>query len=89
MDQLYRIAETEDDQVRRLKLSYGVLNSHARFSAFRPCIKEYIKTHMMSRFFWISPKEWDLALFLPTARFIGASEDQVWIDSRKIIRKRR
>lgn len=89
MDALYETAEEEEDRVKRLRLSYAILNSAARFSAFRPCIKEYIKGHVRSKFMRIRPEEWDMALFLPTQRFVGASDEQVWRDSRRIIRDQR
>lgn len=88
MDALYTIAErNQHNTVTRIKLSYGVLKGASRFVYFKPCIKRYLFPHVKSEFMRILPQEWDMALFLPTARFVGASETKVFRDSRKIIRK--
>lgn len=87
MDALYTTAITKKDKIQRLKISYDILSSASRFSAFRPCIKRYLKNHIKSRFFYVDPGEWDMALMLPTQRFVGASDQKVWQDSRKIIKK--
>jgi hypothetical protein len=34
---------------------------------------------------YVFPSEWDIALFLPTERFVGASKTSVWADSRRKI----
>lgn len=86
MDALYTVAISKKDKIQRLKISYEILASAAKFSAFRPCIKRYLKNHVRSRFFYIEPREWDMALMLPTQRFVGATDQKVWQDSRKIIK---
>lgn len=86
MNELYTLAVKEDDKVKRLAMSYNILAGAARFTPFRPCIKRHLFSHMRSKMFYIRPEEWDMALMLPTARFVGASTDQVWRDSRRIIR---
>lgn len=87
MDQLYTIAiRNNQDQPRRLALSYEALNGAARFVAFRPCIKRHLFSHMRSRMFYIRPEEWDICMMLPLQRFVGANTEKVWRDSRRIIR---
>jgi len=39
-----------------------------------------------SRFLKVESSEWDIALFLPSARFEGASKQKIYADSRRIIR---
>lgn len=88
MDSLYELVSDKNyDQDTRLKrLTYERLNSAARFRYFKPCIKRYITSHIESRFFEIHPTEWDIALFLRTERFVKATKNRVWTESRKIIR---
>lgn len=86
MDSLYTVAEREENKIKRLAISYEILSNSARFRAFRPCIKKHLFSHVQSRFFWVRPEEWDMALFLPTARFRKATEEEVWADSVKSIR---
>lgn len=87
MDALYTTAITKKDKIQKLRITYKILAAAAKFSAFRPCIKRYLKGHIKSRFFYVDPAEWDMALMLPTQRFVGASDQKVWRDSRKIIKK--
>jgi len=76
------------DETTRLRLTYNTLNAATRFKEFKPTVKHYLADHVRSRLVYINPTEWDIALFLPTARFVGASQQTVWKESRKIIRGR-
>jgi hypothetical protein len=86
MDALYDTASnTRFDESTRLKLSYKLLDNAAKFKEFKPCIKRYLTSQLRSRFMYVYPSEWDVALFLPLERFQGATKTQVWSDSRKNI----
>jgi hypothetical protein len=86
MDSLYDITSNERyDETTRLKLNYQVLERASRFRYFKPCVKHYLTGQLRSRFLYIYPSEWDIALFLPLERFQGASKTKVWADSRKAI----
>ena len=53
--------------------------------ALWPCIKHYLNSNVMSRFVQIDPSEWNMALFLPTERFVGRSKNIVFEESlRKV-----
>lgn len=83
MDALYDVANNNKfDETTRLNLNYKVLNSAAKFKYFKPCIKHYLNDHLRSRFLLVNSSEWDIALFLPTQRFVGATKEQVWKDSK-------
>lgn len=87
MDELYDLVSNERyDETTRLRISYGLLNSARKYRYFKPCVKQYLFSHVQSSFMYIYPSEWDMALFLPTERFSKAGKDKVWIDSRKIAR---
>lgn len=89
MDALYGITTNKRyDETTRLRISYSVLNSAAKYRFFKPAIKHYLTSQVKSRFVNINSSEWDIALFLPTAKFVGASKQKVYADSRKIIRGR-
>jgi len=89
MDELYKNLNNERyDENTRVKISYDLLNGAAKFREFKPCIKHYLNSQLKSRFIYITPSEWDIALFLPSAKFIGATKQKVYADSRKIINKR-
>jgi hypothetical protein len=89
MDSLYDLTNNERyDETTRLRLSYDRLNSAAKFRFFKPTVKHYLKSQLRTRLVYINPTEWDIALFLPTAKFVGASQTKVWAESRKIARGR-
>jgi hypothetical protein len=86
MDSLYDIASNDKyDETTKLRISYNVLNSAAKYKWFKPCIKHYLTSQVRSRFIYVYPAEWDIALFLPLERFDGATKSQVWKDSKKLI----
>jgi len=69
----------------RLRLSYSILTSAAKYSAFRPTFKHYLTGHVKSKVVEIDAPEWSIALFLPTESFRKAGTRKVWADSRKMI----
>lgn len=86
MDELYNVSNNSRyDESTRLKINYQILNSASRFKYFKPCVKQYLFDHMKSKFVYVYPSEWDIALFLPTERFAKASKTVVWSDSRKML----
>lgn len=86
MDALYDVTNNKNfDETTKLKMNYQVLSSAAKFKYFAPCIKHYLTEHLHSRFLYVYPSEWDVALFLPTERFQGATKQKVWADSKKLI----
>jgi hypothetical protein len=87
MDALYDTANnTKYDESTRLRISYQILDKAAKYRDFKPCVKRYLTSQISSKFLYIYPSEWDIALFLPTERFVGASKSSVFADSRKAIR---
>ena len=86
MDALYETANNDRyDETTKLKISYKILDGAARYKEFKPCIKRYLNSQVQSKFMYVFPSEWDIALFLPTERFVGASKSSVWADSRRKI----
>lgn len=86
MDALYGLANNKRyDESTRLKLNYQALNQAAKFRYFKPCVKQYLKSQLESKFVYIYPSEWDIALFLPLERFQKATKAQVYSNSKSII----
>jgi hypothetical protein len=66
MDALYEISSNQRyDETTKLNISYKVLNSASKFQNFKPCVKHYLTKQFRSRFLYIYPSEWDIAIFLP------------------------
>ncbi len=86
MDALYDITNNQKfDESTKLKMNYNILSGASKFKYFAPCVKHYLNEHVRSRFLYVYPSEWDIALFLPTERFQGATKQKVWADSKKLI----
>jgi hypothetical protein len=86
MDALYDVANNDKfDETTKLKLNYNILSSSSQFKYFAPCVKHYLTEQLRSKFLYVYPSEWDIALFLPTERFQGATKQKVWQDSKKLI----
>src|SRR6056300_487238 len=89
MDSLYTVVSNKRyDETTKLRLSYDVLSGASKFRLFKPTVKHYLTRQVRTRLVYINPTEWDVALFLPTQKFVGARQTKVWADSRKIIRGR-
>lgn len=86
MDGLYDYANnTRYDESTRLKLNYELLTQASKLRFFTPCIKHYLNAHVQTKFMYVYPSEWDIALFLPTERFVKARKNQVYMDTKKML----
>ena len=87
MDALYGLTNNVNfNDKTKLRLSYELLNSSAKYKYFEPCIKRYLVSHLKTRFLMIPSNEWDIALFLPLERFTK-SKSIVYRDSLNTIRR--
>lgn len=66
------------DRTTRIVANYRILSGAARFSAFQPCIKRYLSSHIQSRMALVEPKNWEIACFLEAHNFQKATAKQVW-----------
>ena len=82
MDKLMTFAQTnENDEPKRLRVTYDILSASRNFKEFRACIKHYLNNHVKSKILTIKPEEWETAMFLPTAVFRGAPASTVYKES--------
>ena len=73
------------NETTRLKITYDILNSSARYKYFKPCVKQYLLSNVRSKFVEVPAQNWETALFLPVEQFKKATKQQVFTDSRKKI----
>lgn len=73
------------DDKTKFDLSYNLLKRAGRMKYFAPCFKHYLNKHVKSQFAEVHAPEYEIAVFLPTAQFEGATKNKVYADSRKII----
>jgi len=88
LDKLMEYASfDENDDIKRIRVSYDLLTSSRRFREFKPCLKKYLNSYVQSRILAVQPDEWDIAVFLPIQQFRKAPVQEVWQDSLEEIRK--
>jgi hypothetical protein len=73
------------DESTRLRLSYSMLSSTAKMRAYAPCFKHYLFKHIVSKTVEVLPKEWEIALFLPTDTFIGETSATIWSKTKNLV----
>jgi virulence-associated protein VapD len=82
----YGAIYTDQDEIKRIRITYEILNSTKRFKEFRPCLKRYLNSQIKSRILAVQPNEWDIATYLPVQQFRKAKPNKVWQDSINEIR---
>jgi len=88
LDKLFDYALYDNnDELKRLRVTYEILNASKRFKEFRPCIKKYLYSNIQSKILAVQPNEWDIAAYLPIQQFRGAPAKEVWQDSLEEMRK--
>ena len=91
LDRLVNTMVTDDilTERSRIRLRYQILKSVKKYREFAPCFKHYLFDQMKTRVSLVPATEWDIAIFLPTEHFSGASKTKVWAESRKQYLKQR
>jgi hypothetical protein len=77
----------ENDEIKRVKITYDILSATRRYKEFRPCLKRYLNSHIKSKIMAVQPEEWDVASMLPVQAFRKAPVSEVWSDSLEEIKK--
>ncbi len=72
---------SEDNRVR---VTWTTLLTMSRVAPVKACVKHYLDGQVQSRFLNIKYPDWVTASLLPVERFVGASKQQVWQDSREM-----
>lgn len=68
----------------RMFLTYNLLRNISQTNLYKPCIKRYLTKQLRSNFIPIERKNWEIALFLPVARFKKQSQQFVWSQSNQV-----
>jgi hypothetical protein len=88
LNKLKRFAVLDkNNEIKRLQISYEILNASKKYKEFKPCIKRYHKTNIRSKIITVQPGEWDVAMALPVQQFVKESAVEVWDDSVQKIKK--
>jgi hypothetical protein len=70
-----------ENEIKRVRVTYDILNATRRFKEFSPCLKRYLFSHIRSRLLEVKPNEWEVATHLPIHQFKKAQPKEVWEDS--------
>ena len=73
------------DESTRFRLTYNFLRASSKLELFKPCFKRYLTSQVESRITEVPATEWEVALFLPTDKFVKNSRNTVWKKSRAMI----
>jgi hypothetical protein len=76
----------DDDEIKRLRVTYPILDATMRYKEFRPCVRKYLYSHMRSRILKVEPIEWDVAMHLPIQQFKKAKPQEIWQETVQEIR---
>lgn len=76
----------DEDEIKRIRITYPILNSLTRLKEFKPCLKLYLYGHIRSKILAVEPEEWDVALHLPIQQFAKENQKTVWQESLDQIR---
>jgi len=68
-------------------LNYEQLRDFPIFSEYKPCIKQYLYSHIRSTIKPIPPEEWEFVASLSLEHFIKMSKEEVWQESLEKIKE--
>lgn len=82
LSKLMKFAQlTPEDDIKRMRISYEILNSAKKYAEFKPMLKRYLFGQLRSKLLMVQPNEWDVAAMLPLQQFRGARTSTVWKES--------
>ena len=76
----------DQDEIKRMRVTYDILNASKRFREFKPCVKRYLFPHIKSRILAVQPEEWETAMYLPVHQFKGEKPQKIWKESMEEVR---
>lgn len=79
------VSNSTMDEKTKIKFSWAMVSSAAKFAAVKPCVKHYLFSQVASPFKLVHPADWATTILLPVESFVGSSKNKVWRDSLKII----
>ena len=87
LDNLMQYASNSKlNEATRIKYSWALIDGVSRFSGAIPCVKHYLDNHVRSAFREVPSYDWATAMLLPVERFVGATAQQVWLESKRKMR---
>jgi hypothetical protein len=72
------------NKTTRFRITYKLLKATKKYKYFKPCFKHYLSEHVSSNIVKVNASEWNIAIFLQTAKFKKKMDSFVWVQSRGI-----
>jgi hypothetical protein len=79
------MTNTKYNDKTRLRLTYDLLNQSRKLRLFEPCFKRYLFSHIQSKTAEVPPTEWEIAMFMPTDSFVGATRNSIWQETKQFL----
>lgn len=89
---LYQVINNKKyDESTKLKLSYAYINKLGTYdkALAKVAFKRYLTSHVRSRFIYIAPDEWPMALYLPMEKWQNMGAGRVYQDIETEIKRLR
>lgn len=67
----------------KINYSWQMIKGVSKMKMAAPCVKRYLFDHVKSPFCEVPPTSWHTAMLLPVQRFVGASKEYVWNESKR------
>lgn len=80
-----RLSNRDYDERTRVLISYQTLRAASKYRYFRPCFKQYLSGHVISKMKWVHPSQWDNTIMLPNESFVGLRTTTIWKLSEQMI----
>jgi hypothetical protein len=86
-DRIYGVSNAKDiDENKRTRVTYAMLKTISKNKLFVPCTKKYLYQHLSSRIYILDPNDWEIAIYVPSERFVKSGKKNVWQESINKIR---
>ena len=81
---LHQFATDEKmNEETRIRVSWNLLSNMSRVAPIKACVKHYLDDQVQSRFLQIKYPDWITASMLPVEKFVGATKQKVWQDTKE------
>lgn len=71
------------DDRTKLKLTWQTIEAMSKFELAKPCVKQYLFSHIKSKVVKIEAVHWATAMMMPVQRFAKQNETYVWSHSMR------
>lgn len=86
---LSTITANKWDHKTKAKINYGMVKSMSELAILKPAIKSYLFDHMRSKIVRIPAENWKMVGYLRVDRFVKATRQKVWAETRRLARATR